>query len=70
MQEFQPMKLICSIATIIDRGEAREDITTHICSPWRCLWSRHNSQDMNKDISRDVTPLQVKSSDELARSTK
>ena len=35
-----------------------------------CLWSRHKSQDTNRDTSRDVTPLQVKSSDELARSTK
>ena len=60
------MKLICSIATIIERGKARWYITTHICSPWRCLWSRHKSQ----DVSQDVTPLQVKSSDELARSTK
>ena len=64
------MKLICSIATIIERGKAREYITTHICSPWRCLWSRHKTQDINKDTSRDVTPLQVKSSGELAQSTK
>ena len=29
--------VICSIATIIERGKARWYITTHICSPWRCL---------------------------------
>ena len=64
------MKLICSIPTIIEQGEAREYITTHICSPWHCLWSRHNSQDINKDMSWDVTAQQVKSSDELAQSMK
>ena len=48
------MKLICSIAMIIEWRKARY-VTTHICSPWRCLWSRHKSQDM----SQDVTPLQV-----------
>ena len=64
------MKLICSIATIIERGKVREYITTHICSLWRCLWNGHKSQDINKDTSRDVTTLQVKSSGELARSTK
>ena len=52
------MKLICSI---IERCKARQYITTHICSPWRCSWSRHKSQDM----SQDVTPLEVRSSDEL-----
>ena len=35
MQESQPMKLICSIVTIIERGKTREDITIHICSPCR-----------------------------------
>ena len=49
------MKLICSIATIIERGKLRYCITTHICSPWRCLWSRHK----NEDMSQDVTPQQV-----------
>ena len=48
------MKLICSIATIIERSKARYCITTHICSPWRCSWSRHKSQDM----SQDATSLQ------------
>ena len=56
------MKLICSIATIIERGKARQYVTTHICSSWCCLQSRHKSQDM----SQDKTPLQVQSSDELA----
>ena len=43
---------------------------THICSPWHCLWSRHKNQDINKDMSQDVAPLQVKASDELAQSMK
>ena len=43
MQEVQQMKLICSIATIIERGKVRWYITTHNCSPWRCLWSRDKS---------------------------
>ena len=90
------MKLISSIATIIERGKARWYITTHslwslvvgpwslvvgpwslvvgpwslVVGPWCCLLSRHKSQDINKDMSQDVTPLQVKSSDELKRSTK
>ena len=83
------MKLISSIATIIERGKARWYITTHslwslvvgpwclvvgpwclVVGPWCCLLSRHKSQDINKDTSQDVTPLQVKSSDELKRSTK
>ena len=34
-EESQPMKLICSIVTIIERGKTREDITIHICSPCR-----------------------------------
>ena len=35
--------VFCSIATIIERGKARWYITTHLRSPWRCLWSRHKS---------------------------
>ena len=23
----------------------------HICSPWRCSWSRHKSQDMSQDVT-------------------
>ena len=32
MQEFQPMKLICSIATIIEGGKARWYVTTPLQS--------------------------------------
>ena len=39
----QQMKLICSIAKITERGKARWYITTHNCSPWRCLRSRDKS---------------------------
>ena len=37
------MCFIRSPLSIIERGKARWYITTHICSPWRCLWSRHKS---------------------------
>ena len=47
-------------AYLFDRHEHRAgqqgSKLPHIfCSPLRCLWSRHKSQDM----SQDVTPLQV-----------
>ena len=34
-------------------------ITTRICSPWRCLWSRHKLP-VYEGINQDVTPQQAK----------
>ena len=58
------MKLICSIATIIERGKARYCITTHICSPWRLFVEQ--TQKPRYESGYDSLARLVQSSDELA----
>ena len=63
--------MICSIATIIERGKARWHIQVpHIFAALGVVCGVDTKAlRLNKDMSRDVTPLPVKSSDKLARST-